>query len=59
MVVGAVGGGHRAYGENLKRAIPVQGVPSLQLDGVGVLSGGLADGGSGVVDPGPTGHGDE
>ena len=57
-VAGGVGGGRRAYGQNLEGAVPVQGKNILQHDGVGVLSGALADGGSAVVDPGAVTYGE-
>ena len=52
------GGRCRAHGENLERANPVEGELGHENGGVGAFLGTLANGGSRVVDPGPTAGGD-
>ena len=53
-----MGGGRRAYGENVEGAVPIQGEIGLEHHGVGDLAGALTDGGSEAVDPGPAACGE-
>ena len=53
-----VGGGRRAYGEDLEGSVPVQRELRLGNGCVGALPDALTDSEGGVVDPGPAAHGE-